>query len=165
MVDTPVLSIAYEETGDPRGVPIILLHGFPDDVHAFDDVVPPLVKWGNPDFGPYTWPLGAARNFGVGATIVSLPPSNAHAGLMAWAALAHETAGRTPDAIAGYAQRAGLTFPIAVDERTVIASNYRTLGIPTHYFIGADGRIRETRIGALPKADMDRLAADLVAKP
>jgi phosphoglycolate phosphatase-like HAD superfamily hydrolase len=56
-------------------------------------VVPPLVKWGNPDFGPYTWPLDATRNFDVGATIVSLPPSNARAGLMAWAALAHETAG------------------------------------------------------------------------
>ena len=24
-------------------------------------VVPPLVKWGNPRFGPYTWPLDATR--------------------------------------------------------------------------------------------------------
>ena len=64
--------------------------------------------------------------------------------------------------ISGYAGRAGLTFPIVVDERTVIASTYRTLGIPTHFFIGADGRIREIRIGALPKDEMDRAIAAIV---
>ena len=64
--------------------------------------------------------------------------------------------------ISGYAGRAGLTFPIVVDERTSIASAYRTLGIPTHFFIGADGRIREIRIGALPKGEMDRAVAGLM---
>lgn len=64
--------------------------------------------------------------------------------------------------ISGYAGRAGLTFPIVVDERTVIASTYRTLGIPTHFFIGADGRIREIRIGALPKDEMDRAIAAIM---
>jgi peroxiredoxin len=82
-------------------------------------------------------------------------------GLVVLAVFISETA----DDVGGYAQRAGLTFPIAVDQNTVIASNYRTLGIPTHYFIGADGRIRETRIGALPKADMDSLVASIVTKP
>ena len=64
--------------------------------------------------------------------------------------------------IAGYAQRAGLTFPIAVDQNTLIASTYRTLGIPTHFFIGADGRIREVRIGALHADDMDRAVAAIL---
>jgi cytochrome c biogenesis protein CcmG/thiol:disulfide interchange protein DsbE len=64
--------------------------------------------------------------------------------------------------IAGYAGRAGLTFPIAVDQNTVIAGTYRTLGIPTHYFIGTDGLIREVRIGALHRDDMDRAVAALV---
>ena len=64
--------------------------------------------------------------------------------------------------ISGYAGRAGLTFPIVVDERTAIASTYRTLGIPTHFFIGADGRIREIRIGALPKDEMDRAIAAIM---
>ncbi|MEO5964456.1 MAG: TlpA disulfide reductase family protein [Candidatus Limnocylindrales bacterium] len=64
--------------------------------------------------------------------------------------------------IGGYRTRAGLTFPIVVDENTTIASAYQTLGIPTHYFIGADGRIVEVRIGALSRADMDRAAAALV---
>jgi pimeloyl-ACP methyl ester carboxylesterase len=60
-VETPVLSIGYEDTGDPRGFPIILLHGFPDDVHAFDDVVPPLVKAGHRALVPYLRGYGPTR--------------------------------------------------------------------------------------------------------
>src|SRR5262249_49116309 len=57
-------------------------------------VIAPLVKWGNPDFGPYTWPIDATRQgFDVGAAIVNLPPANARRSVMAWAALGHETAG------------------------------------------------------------------------
>ena len=33
-VRTPLLEIAYEETGAGAGAPVILLHGFPDDPHA-----------------------------------------------------------------------------------------------------------------------------------
>lgn len=56
-------------------------------------VIPPLAKWGNPDFGPYTWPIDASESFGVEAAVVSMPPANAEHGLVAWAALGHETAG------------------------------------------------------------------------
>lgn len=68
----------------------------------------------------------------------------------------------TRDDVGGYAQRAGLTFPIAVDERAAIAAAYRTMGIPTHFFIGRDGRVREVRIGAMPRDEMDRAVADLL---
>jgi cytochrome c biogenesis protein CcmG, thiol:disulfide interchange protein DsbE len=54
-----------------------------------------------------------------------------------------------------YADRVGMTFPIAVDTNTVIASQYRTMGIPTHFFIGADGKIKDVKIGALDPATMD----------
>jgi peroxiredoxin len=64
--------------------------------------------------------------------------------------------------VGGYAQRAGLTFPIAVDEQAAIAGAYRTMGIPTHFFIGSDGKIREVRIGAMPKDEMDRAIAALM---
>ena len=53
----------------------------------------PLVKWGRPKDGPYTWPIDATRSFDLGAGIVSLPPANARRGILAWAALGHETAG------------------------------------------------------------------------
>jgi hypothetical protein len=57
-------------------------------------VLPPLVRWGSADTGPYTWPVtDTAAAFGVKAPIVSLPAANARRGLLAWAALAHETAG------------------------------------------------------------------------
>ena len=42
-VRTPILEIAYEEHGPPDGTPVILLHGFPDDPHAYDGVWPLLV--------------------------------------------------------------------------------------------------------------------------
>ncbi len=59
-------------------------------------------------------------------------------------------------AVADYAGRVGFTFPIAVDQSTLIASRYRTMGIPTHLFIGADGRIKDIKVGALDPATMDR---------
>ncbi len=61
----------------------------------------------------------------------------------------------SPSDIQSYAQRAGLTFPIAVDQNTVIASQYRTMGIPTHFFIGADGKIKDVKLGALDPATID----------
>jgi pimeloyl-ACP methyl ester carboxylesterase len=59
--DTGTLTIAYEDQGDPDGFPIILLHGFPDDVRAFDDVVPPLVKAGYRTLVPYLRGYGPTR--------------------------------------------------------------------------------------------------------
>ena len=56
-------------------------------------IIAPLVKWGNPECGPYTLPVDATINFGVKAAIVNLPPANAQHGIFAWAALGHETAG------------------------------------------------------------------------
>lgn len=57
-------------------------------------VIPPLVKWGNPHYGPYTWPVDATSSvLEMEAAIVNLPPAHARAGLLAWAALPHEVAG------------------------------------------------------------------------
>jgi pimeloyl-ACP methyl ester carboxylesterase len=60
-VDTGALSIAYEDQGDPNGLPIILLHGFPDDVRAYDDVVPPLLRAGYRTLAPYLRGHGPTR--------------------------------------------------------------------------------------------------------
>lgn len=66
------------------------------------------------------------------------------------------------DDIAGYADRAGLSFPITVDQQEAIAAAYRTMGVPTHFFIGPDGKVREVRIGALSKDDMARSIAAIM---
>ena len=58
---TPILDIGYQDSGDPRGFPIILLHGFPDDIHAYDDVVPPLVKAGHRVLVPFLRGFGSTR--------------------------------------------------------------------------------------------------------
>ncbi len=56
-------------------------------------VAAPLVRWGSADAGPYTWPAVATSTLRVEAAVVSLPAANASGGLLAWPALAHETAG------------------------------------------------------------------------
>jgi pimeloyl-ACP methyl ester carboxylesterase len=61
LVETPVLNIAYEDSGPRQGFPIILLHGFPDDVRAFDGVSPPLVKGGYRVLVPYLRGYGPTR--------------------------------------------------------------------------------------------------------
>jgi pimeloyl-ACP methyl ester carboxylesterase len=56
-----VLEIGYEESGDPGGYPVILLHGFPDDVRAWDGVVPPLASAGRRVLVPYLRGFGPTR--------------------------------------------------------------------------------------------------------
>jgi pimeloyl-ACP methyl ester carboxylesterase len=56
-----VLSIAYQETGGPSGTPVLLLHGFPYDVHAYDAVTPVLVSAGCRVITPYLRGYGPTR--------------------------------------------------------------------------------------------------------
>jgi pimeloyl-ACP methyl ester carboxylesterase len=60
-VRTPVLEIAYEAQGDPQGFPVILLHGFPDDVRAWDGVAPALAAAGHRVLVPYLRGYGPTR--------------------------------------------------------------------------------------------------------
>ena len=60
-VDTDTLSIAYEEQGSAAGVPVILLHGFPDDVRAWDEVARPLAAAGHRVLVPYLRGYGPTR--------------------------------------------------------------------------------------------------------
>jgi hypothetical protein len=59
------------------------------------DIMPPLVKWGDPSSWIYTWPVDdeAIEGFDVRAAIVNLPTSHAKSALLGWSALGHETAG------------------------------------------------------------------------
>jgi pimeloyl-ACP methyl ester carboxylesterase len=60
-IDTSALTIGFEESGDPQGFPIVLLHGFPDDVRAFDGVAPPLANLGYRVIVPYLRGYGTTR--------------------------------------------------------------------------------------------------------
>jgi pimeloyl-ACP methyl ester carboxylesterase len=60
-VDTQVLRIGFEESGSPQGFPIVLLHGFPDDVRAWDGVARPLASEGYRVLVPYLRGYGPTR--------------------------------------------------------------------------------------------------------
>ena len=60
-IETPVLNIGFEQSGDVQGFPIVMLHGFPDDVRAWDEVAPPLASKGYRVIVPYLRGYGPTR--------------------------------------------------------------------------------------------------------
>jgi pimeloyl-ACP methyl ester carboxylesterase len=60
-VRTTTLDIAYEESGAPDGVPVLLLHGWPYDPRCYDEVVPPLTAAGCRAIVPYLRGFSATR--------------------------------------------------------------------------------------------------------
>ncbi|HEY0183781.1 MAG TPA: alpha/beta hydrolase [Rhodopila sp.] len=61
IVRTPVLQIAYQQFGPPDGRAVILLHGWPSDVHDYDDVAPPLAAAGFRVLVPWLRGFGPTR--------------------------------------------------------------------------------------------------------
>ena len=60
-VDAGVLNIAYYEAGPASGPVVILLHGFPYDIHSYVDVAPQLAAQGCRVIVPYLRGFGATR--------------------------------------------------------------------------------------------------------
>lgn len=60
-VRTATLEIGYQESGPADGPAVILLHGFPDDVHAYDGVAPPLAADGCRVLVPWLRGYGPTR--------------------------------------------------------------------------------------------------------
>jgi pimeloyl-ACP methyl ester carboxylesterase len=60
-IDAGVLRVAYEEQGSPDGTPVLLMHGFPYDVRAFDEVTPLLVAAECRVVAPYLRGYGPTR--------------------------------------------------------------------------------------------------------
>ncbi|MDT5068623.1 MAG: hypothetical protein QOK02_4778 [Mycobacterium sp.] len=52
-VDAGVLNVGYAEDGPPDGPPVILLHGWPYDIHSYVDVAPILAERGFRVIVPY----------------------------------------------------------------------------------------------------------------
>jgi pimeloyl-ACP methyl ester carboxylesterase len=66
-VRTGVLDVGYHESGDPAGFPVILLHGFPDDAHAYDGVSARLAAAGYRALAVYLRGYGPTRFLGPDA--------------------------------------------------------------------------------------------------
>ena len=60
-IEAGALNVAYQEHGSPAGAPVLLLHGFPYDVHAYDEVTPLLVQRRCRVITPYLRGYGPTR--------------------------------------------------------------------------------------------------------
>src|ERR1700709_2508210 len=81
-VDAGVLSIAYYEAGPADGPVVVLLHGFPYDIHSYVDVAPMLAAKGCRVIVPYLRGYGETR-FRAPATPRSGEQASIGADLMA----------------------------------------------------------------------------------
>lgn len=60
-IDAGVLNIGYAEAGPADGAPVILLHGWPYDIHTFVDVAPILAEAGYRVIVPHLRGFGTTR--------------------------------------------------------------------------------------------------------
>jgi pimeloyl-ACP methyl ester carboxylesterase len=66
-IDAGVLSVGYAEVGPPDGTPVILLHGWPYDIHTYVDVAPLLAAKGYRVIVPSLRGYGSTRFLSPGA--------------------------------------------------------------------------------------------------
>jgi pimeloyl-ACP methyl ester carboxylesterase len=60
-IDAGLLNVGYAEVGQPGGVPVVLLHGWPYDIHSFVDAVPLLSSAGFRVIVPHLRGYGTTR--------------------------------------------------------------------------------------------------------
>lgn len=70
---------------------------------------------------------------------------------------AEQAQGRGEREVRMFAERYGVTYPIALDETGQVARDYRIAPIPVSYFIDADGNARFIRIGQLNRSEVEVL--------
>jgi pimeloyl-ACP methyl ester carboxylesterase len=76
-IDAGVLNVSYAEAGPANGSPVILLHGWPYDIHSFVDVAPLLASAGYRVIVPYL------RGYGATQFLSSGTPRNAQQAVLA----------------------------------------------------------------------------------
>jgi pimeloyl-ACP methyl ester carboxylesterase len=60
-IDAGPLDVGYVEVGPPNGQPVMLLHGWPYDIHSYADVAPALGAAGYRVIVPYLRGYGTTR--------------------------------------------------------------------------------------------------------
>jgi thiol-disulfide isomerase/thioredoxin len=69
----------------------------------------------------------------------------------------------SPDEVAQFVTKVGLTFPIALDASGEATELYRIQGMPTTFFVGRDGLIKDMVIGGpLTQAAIESRVAELM---
>src|SRR5438045_2273741 len=60
-IDAGVLNTGYAELGPAGGTPVVLLHGWPYDIHSYEEVAPLLASKGYRVIVPYLRGYGTTR--------------------------------------------------------------------------------------------------------
>ncbi|ACM28587.1 alpha/beta hydrolase [Agrobacterium rhizogenes] len=94
-IDAGVLTVGYAEAGPADGAPVILLHGWPYDIHSFVDVAPLLASRGYRVVVPYL------RGYGATGFLSSETTRNGQQSVVAVDILALMDALKIPKAILG----------------------------------------------------------------
>ena len=94
-VDAGPLSVGYAEAGPPDGRAVILLHGWPYDIHSYADVTPLLASAGDRGIVPYL------RGYGTTRFLSDAAPRNGQQSVLAVDVVALMDALSIPDAIIG----------------------------------------------------------------
>jgi pimeloyl-ACP methyl ester carboxylesterase len=105
-VEAGSLSVGYAEAGPPNGPPVILLHGWPYDIHSFIDVAPLLAAQGYRVLVPYV------RGCGTTTFLSSATPRNGQPGAVAVDVIAFMDALEIPKAVFGGYDWGGRTADI-----------------------------------------------------
>jgi pimeloyl-ACP methyl ester carboxylesterase len=94
-IDAGVLNVGYAEAGPSDGRPVILLHGWPYDIHSFVDVAPLLASAGYRVIVPHL------RGYGTTRFLASETPRNGQQSVVAVDAIALMDALKIEKAIIG----------------------------------------------------------------
>jgi pimeloyl-ACP methyl ester carboxylesterase len=94
-IDAGVLNVGYAEAGPPDGPAVILLHGWPYDIHSYVDVAPRLAQAGYRVIIPYL------RGYGTTRFLSSTTPRNGQQSVVALDIIALMDALRMSKAILG----------------------------------------------------------------
>ena len=94
-IQAGVLDVAYREVGPPNGPPVILLHGFPYDVHAYDSAAERLAAAGRRCLIPYL------RGYGATTFLDARTPRSGQQAALGFDLLAFMDALAIPQAVLG----------------------------------------------------------------
>jgi pimeloyl-ACP methyl ester carboxylesterase len=94
-IDAGVLNVGYADMGPANGTPVLLLHGWPYDIHTYVDVAPLLASSGYRVIVPFLRGYGATRFLSSGT------PRNGQQGAVAVDAIALMDALRIDKAVIG----------------------------------------------------------------
>jgi peroxiredoxin len=71
-------------------------------------------------------------------------------------------AGQDKATITSFMQKIGASYPALLDDGSAITRSYGVVGLPTTYFVGADGLIKAKVVGEADVATFDKLAGELM---